>query len=448
MRFRIPLKKAEKSTEPSDIQVKEPITRRIIYILSFLPTYIHNEISELGKRGILVDIMMPEESSEEDLWRFITNEENTTHNNVVIHRVVPFRWLINSIIRIFSSPFSVLLPFIIHHPIRFVVTGFFAYRYGCLKYFMTGAFIASTVEKSEPERIHVHFAKDSAHIGLWAARLLKIPFSLTTHANDIFVNPDMERLNFLFQQADGIHTISFYNRKYLGNIFGKEIEEKISVIHLGIDLESGSFPERKKKKTGRKTIVSIGSGLVEKKGIPYLIEACRILHNRGHKLKCLIIGSDRSGDVLSRMKILVDSIELSGIVELHGAVTSEEALRTVSRANVFVLPSIEALNGDKDGIPVSLMEALGIGIPCISTCVSGIPELIEDGVNGLLVPQRDSEALADAIEKIFQDSAFSDKLAEKGRKTIREKFSLQGYVDKLLKFWESISCQDNPESRP
>lgn len=169
-----------------------------------------------------------------------------------------------------------------------------------------------------------------------------------------------------------------------------------------------------------------------------LLQACNTLHMRSISFKCVIAGTDQAGDRLELFRKAVSEYKLDGIVEFRGLMPSKKVLEAVSTSNLFVLPSVEAPNGDMDGIPVALMEAMGIGVPAISTRLTGIPELIEDGVNGLLTTPGDHEELADAIEKLLTDPDLAEDLASRGREKVLKDFSVDRYTDDLIEAWTDL----------
>jgi len=133
---------------------------------------------------------------------------------------------------------------------------------------------------------------------------------------------------------------------------------------------------------------------------------------------------------------LVEQYALQEAIELTGAVPQEHLKEYLSRADVFVLPCITASNGDMDGIPVSLMEAMAIEIPTVSTYVSGIPELIEDGQNGLLVSEKDEVALANALQRLLEDEVLRTKLGKDGRQKVMHEFNIHKNAAQLATLFE------------
>ncbi len=158
------------------------------------------------------------------------------------------------------------------------------------------------------------------------------------------------------------------------------------------------------------------SRLVEKKGLFYLVSACHIAQRAGLYLSCRIVGD---GPQRSLLEETIRELGLTDYVELPGPAAHEQVIEMYQHATIVALPCIIASDGDRDGIPNALMEALYMQLPVVSTPVSGIPELIEDDKNGLLVPPQDSSALASAIARLLDDPALCHRLGAAGRKTIR-----------------------------
>jgi glycosyltransferase involved in cell wall biosynthesis len=216
------------------------------------------------------------------------------------------------------------------------------------------------------------------------------------------------------------------------------------VIHLGVNLHE--LPRRIKQNENIYNIYSTASGLVEAKGIQYLIQACVILKSKKISFKCTIIGSDPDGKVLSQLKEDVEKLRLSEQIKLPGVIPSKNLMQQIASCDAFILPCAQASNGAMDGIPVSLIEAMGIGVPVVSTSISGIPELIRDGENGLLIPPKDPEAIANALIYIFEHPVESEKMGDSARQTVKNKFSIEGYINQLLDYLEIDSKKILPES--
>lgn len=284
--------------------------------------------------------------------------------------------------------------------------------------------VAEVIKEKNIEHIHCHFAVDNVRVAYIINQALGIPYTFITHAYDIFVNPD-EDIKKWADSAKKVITVSEYNKKYMVEKFGIE-EGKIEVVGCGIELDKLKAVDFRSDKLN---ILSIGR-LVEKKGIKYLIEACKLLKG---DFECSIIGE---GILKEELQNLIKKLDLDDKVHIKGTMVNEDVLDELKKSSVFVLPCIEASDGDKDGVPVSLMESMAMQIPVISTDVTGIPELINNNVDGVIVRQNNPEKLAEAIIKIKDDKEFAERIRKKGREKIMEKHDIEKNVKKLVDVFE------------
>ena len=192
-------------------------------------------------------------------------------------------------------------------------------------------------------------------------------------------------------------------------------------------------------------ILSVGS-LFEKKGHDYLIQAVALLVQRGMNAECLIVGD---GPRRPMLEGLIAKLGLSGTVVLSGPLTTDEVRSLCRRATAFVLASVTSKVEGTDGIPVSLMEAMASAVPCISTPVAGIPELVQDNVTGLLVPERDPQSLADSMQRLLIDVGLRRRLGENARRRVVAEFDLRSNIVKLADlFQSSLSAKEAVGWRP
>jgi glycosyltransferase involved in cell wall biosynthesis len=208
------------------------------------------------------------------------------------------------------------------------------------------------------------------------------------------------------------------------------MDEKIHTIHCGISLEE--FSPSTNKKEGQVPVLLFVAQLEERKGAPYLIEACKLLSESGLDYECILIGD---GAQKQLAQDLIDKYLLENRVKLVGALPQEKIKSYLDSADIFVLPCIVASDGDVDGIPVSLMEAMAMEIPTVSTRVSGIPELIIDGKSGILVDQKDEVALGNAIQNLIGDPELRKTLGVNGRQRILADFNVQKSASELGKLF-------------
>ena len=261
-------------------------------------------------------------------------------------------------------------------------------RLRILFHFAEGVYLAVEIEKQKIQHIHAHFANITTTQALIVNRLTGVPFSFTAHATDIFA--DQIILKEKIEAARFVVTISQYNKRFLAKFVDDDpqLTQKIHVIHSGVPTDN--FDVERNPSPAAPLIVAVAR-LVEKKGFPLLIQACAYLRDQGYHFRCVIIGTGPQEALLRNM---IKELNLnSENVELLGWQNQDVIKDYLQKATMFALPCIVTSNGDRDGIPAALMEAMAMGIPCISTSVSGIPELIEDGRTGLIVPEKDAQAL-------------------------------------------------------
>jgi colanic acid/amylovoran biosynthesis glycosyltransferase len=292
------------------------------------------------------------------------------------------------------------------------------------------------LEKAEVHVIHAHFAWLSASAAMVIGRLLDLPFTVTSHACDIY-SPENDLLCLIAQTADRLITISNYNRQAIIDLCPQIAQEKIAVIHCGIDLDqfqSVAIPQ----KNATFNILSVGS-LVEKKGHEYLIQACWVLKEQGLNFHCTIVGR---GERQMALEQLIADLNVADVVTLAGAQEQPGVREKLRSSDVFVLACVVAQNNDRDGIPVAMMEALAMGVPVVSTYVSGVPELIQHQQNGLLVPERDSEALAAAIMQLAKDKTWRQRLSVNGRASVTSEFDIRKNAQRLVDLFHRV-VQEN-----
>jgi glycosyltransferase involved in cell wall biosynthesis len=271
----------------------------------------------------------------------------------------------------------------------------------------------SPIRAWRAQAIHAHWATYPSTAAFILSSHLKVPFSFTAHAHDIFLEDHLLREKF--NAAAFVVTISEYNRRYLGERFGPSVHDKIRIIHCGVDIRD--FPPTPGPRE-RAALLFVGR-FDEIKGLPVLLHACRVLQEQGVVFHCDIIGD---GAARLRLEQLCGSLGLQDTVVFLGARPQHEVRRRLQQATVFVMPSVVAPDGNRDGIPVALMEAMAAYTPVVSTTVSGIPELVVDGESGLLVPPGDAAALAQAMRRLLEDAAYAQRLAAGGRAVVEQYF--------------------------
>ncbi len=293
--------------------------------------------------------------------------------------------------------------------------------------------MSRAMKKENVSHVHAHYGSHPALMAWLIHRLTGLSYSVTVHAHDIFVRTAM--LSTKLRSASFIIAISEYNRQYLTSLLGEWIQPKIHVIHCGIEphLYQPRPPALERSSPFR--ILSIGS-LQPYKGQTFLIQACQHLVERGIPFHCQVIGG---GEQRSKLEKQINTLGLADHVELTGPLVQSRVAELLSQADCYVQPSIITATGKMEGIPVSLMEALACQVPCIATSISGIPELIQPGKTGYLVPPGDAHALADAMIEVYQQPAAASNLAAAGRSLVLKEFELQANVQQLAALFRTVT---------
>jgi glycosyltransferase involved in cell wall biosynthesis len=263
--------------------------------------------------------------------------------------------------------------------------------------------------------LHAHFGNVATAVARLASHFAGTPYSFTAHAKDIFHDEvQYDDLKRKLIGASSVVTVSDYNMHFLRETYGPAAERVVR-IYNGLDLDSFQYSAPLERLP---LVVGVGR-LVEKKGFDVLVDACAHLAEWGVDFRCLIVGNGECEDAIRSQVALLG---LDGRVEMAGPKPQREIAELVSGAAVFAAPCVVGSDGNRDGLPTVLLEAMALGTPCISTDVTGIPEVLQEGITGLMVPQHDPLALANAIAHLLGDANLRVRLAGNARRLIEEEF--------------------------
>jgi glycosyltransferase involved in cell wall biosynthesis len=282
--------------------------------------------------------------------------------------------------------------------------------------------VIAKLKRLNLDHIHAHWATYPSTSAYIIHRNTGISFSFTSHAHDIFLEDHM-----LYQkvQASAFSvTISNYNKKRLSKQLNLDLNDKMHIVHCGINTSDHIYtPE------GRDcvTIMTVGR-LDHIKGFSVLIDACKIYKQIEPEFVCNIIGN---GPLKEDLQAQIINNDLQNNVKLLGVMPQEEIKQHLHKSTIFVLPSVVTSKGDMDGIPVALMEAMAAGLPVISTTVSGIPELIKNNYNGIVVEPGNPQQLAAAINELLSKPDKASEFSINARNTIENEFSIEIEAEKL-----------------
>ncbi|NMO13632.1 glycosyltransferase family 4 protein [Pyxidicoccus fallax] len=396
--------------------------RRVAYLVSWFPTvtetFILNELRELERLGMRIDVFPL-------LGRHgYVNHPGTESLVARAHYRRLFAW----------ATFAAQVYWLLRAPGAYLAAWWMA-LWGNLRSpgFLARAFFvvpkaalfAREMQARGVEHVHAHWATHPALAAMVIQRLTGLTYSFTCHAHDIYVDRTMLREKL--EAATFVVTISEFNRQLLGRLYGDAVREKVAVVRCGTDPRMFRPRARRTKLAAVPRLVCVAS-LRPYKGHPFLLEACRKLKERGRTFRLMLVGD---GVERPRLEKLIAEAGLSEEVKLLGSRPHNEVAALVAQADVVVQPSIVASTGQMEGIPVSLMEALASEAPVVATRISAIPELIEHERTGLLVPEQDAGALADAIERLMMDRELATRLGREGRRHVLAHYSLRGNVRSL-----------------
>jgi glycosyltransferase involved in cell wall biosynthesis len=296
----------------------------------------------------------------------------------------------------------------------------------------------------EIRHLHAHFAHDPTLIAFLTHILTGIPYSFTAHARDLYQIPEQAIVDRV-ERASSVVTCSAANFDYLRRVLPEQLLSKVSLIYHGVDLrkfaptsltevmrdEGGGMRAAAKAYPSEETriplILSAGR-LVEKKGFPDLLRALAMLKEAGHRFRCEIYGD---GPMRKELLAVTGRLGLSGEVELVGELRQQELVPALQGADIFALAPFITEDGDRDGVPNVLVEAMACGLPVVSTEVGGVPELVKHGCNGLLARPHDARGIADALALLIEDKELRHQLGEAARCTVIEHFNLRSAANRL-----------------
>jgi glycosyltransferase involved in cell wall biosynthesis len=290
--------------------------------------------------------------------------------------------------------------------------------------------LALAAMELEIDRFHAHFAGPAAEIARLASVLTNVPFGLTCHAKDIY-HESVDRGAFvrLVESADAVVTVCDANRRYIEHELAGRGLRNLHVLRNGVDIDR--FHPRHRAPDPSGLILGVGR-LVEKKGFVDLIDAVARLGNGNRSSSCVIAGDGRE---LANLQARIASHGLHDQCELLGAVDHDAVWDLMCRASVLVLPCRIAEDGNRDALPTVILEAMAMGVPVISTPVGGIEEMLVDGSSGLLVPQGDPIALAEALSRLLETEELATDLARTARRRAERGFDLRKNVEVLRRIF-------------
>jgi len=404
---------------------------RLVYLLSQYPAVSHtfflNEIRELRSLGFTIDVASINPPDCQNLSMHATELEEVDRTFYIKSKGA-------------ASAIFIAVRTLLRRPRVFARGLVAALRLGrwdlnatlySIFYFVEALILGDWMRSRSLRHLHIPFCGPVATVAMLASTAWGFPYSLTVHGPDEFYDVEKFYLRRKIEHAKFILCISNFCRSQLMRITAPEHWEKMHVVRLGVDPLLFCPMRRDGEPESAVEILCVGR-LVPSKGQLMLLCACDLLLTRGYSLRVRLVGAgpDR--------KILEAFAEHKRIpVFFEGAKNHEETRQLLARADIFALASFA------EGVPVALMEAMAMQVACVSTCVAGIPELIRDGLDGLLVPASSADALASAIQRLIEDLPLRRRLAVSGRKRVCELYKLSENVLSLARVFHQHLQESN-----
>jgi glycosyltransferase involved in cell wall biosynthesis len=349
-----------------------------------------------------------------------------------------------------KSHFSLLT----QHPLRYLNSLFktlLRREAGRMRDFLQAGRLADELMAKKIQHLHAHFISEPVAVAEIASQIAAIPFSISAHAKDIYCSLD-KVLKRKLNAAQFTVTCTDYNWRHLQKIGASP--DKIHRMYHGLDLtpfDKALADLEKKTATIKSPLTSITRPLIfsvgrlrEKKGFPVLIAACKALRDKGVEFQCMIAGYGPDKKILQKQ---IEQQGLQDYVQLIGKLPHEMILRLYAQAHIFALPCRVAADGDRDGIPNVLLEAMAMHLPIVSTTVSGVPEVIREGENGFLVESDDVAALTQALSILLRNPALAKQFGDAGRQLVTENFSTDHNLQRLIDLLRgTYSPAHNPDT--
>lgn len=287
---------------------------------------------------------------------------------------------------------------------------------------MNAALLAHRLARLGSPPLYVHFAHKPATIGRFASLLAGVPYALSAHAKDIWLTPEPE-LGRKVRDASVVMTCTEQGRAQLARL--ADGQTPVRLVYHGVEVKGRS---RSSRGDGTTRILAVGR-LVEKKGHETLLLAASLLRDRGLEFSVRLAGE---GPEWSRLQRLVHELRLGDRVVFLGPLSESEVRAEYEQADVFALPCRKLANGDQDGLPNVVLEAMAHGLPVVSTRLDGITEAIDDEDSGLLADQDDPAGLAGKLARLIEDVELRERIGEAGRARVAASFERSANLPRVV----------------
>jgi glycosyltransferase involved in cell wall biosynthesis len=425
------------------IPPKSEYNVHVAYICQSFPdttlTFIAREIEAIRRLGTKVSIIAnrqpPEPSRLGELAKYLSE---TTYIQPISYSVLIYCHIKTFLRRpaTYVRQFSCVLHY---------TKGRYEQRIRALKLFAGSAVVSEQIRKQGAQHMHAHFTANAATLAYFASQFTGVPYSITAHntfmTDTLLLVPKLRAASFLA-------VISDYARNYLISRYPdvRGLADKLKVVRCGIYAsEFVSFATGKQEGRSKTAKIVSVAQLVPRKGFDILLRALKHVSDAGYNYRCQIIGDGPEKAALDK---LANELGVADSVEFVGRVPLADVRAALVEADVFCLACRRTRDGDEDGIPVALMEAMATGVPCISTRVAGIPELVEDRITGLLAEDGDVEQLSAAICELIDNGSLGSDIIARARSRIEHEFDIDVNAEKLNERFLLSGAEHGGQSQP
>lgn len=400
------------------------MNRRVGYVLKRYPriseTFIASELVELARQGERVIVFAVSRPAEPLTHRFV--DELDVQVVYLPHRPLREpRRVLRALWRLVASRPAA-------QPLGRVVAGTLVPpSIRSVRRLLQAAVLAAELRDAGVDHVHAHFATTAARLAQLASRLGGPPYSVTAHAKDIY-HRDVRagRLADVLGNARFVATVTEANVAHLEGVLGGRAP--VTLVPNSVDLSRMPGPETRRPEPG---LVLTVARLVEKKGLCDLVRACGLLTRRGVTCRLEVVGD---GPLRSELDALARAADAD--VRFRGVLDHDDVLTCYRRAAVFALPCVVASTGDRDGLPTSVLEAMAVGVPVVTTAVNGLAQVVIDGETGLVVPPHAPDPLADAIGSLLANPADAAALGTAGHQRVAARYSTDASVARLRRLFD------------
>lgn len=394
---------------------------RLLYVTSTLPlgsgeAFLYPEIEEILRQGVevLVVPMHPRGPT-------LHPEAQDIEDRVVGEPLLSGRILQSAFASLRDRPSNAL------SSLRLLLAPNLLHLFKNLAVYPKGLWLGNLAREWGADHIHAHWASTTATMAMVASEVSGIPWSVTAHRWDIVEN------NLLRRKAERASFFRCISDKTREMALARGVPaDKTLVLHLGIRLPKAPSTNGPLTRRAReKFVVLCPAAFIKRKGHHYLVEALKFVPSQ---IELWLAGE---GELRAEIEKRVEQLGLKRRVRFLGFLSHAKllALYRESQVDLVVLPSVDQGDGLNEGIPVSLMEAMSYGLPVVATRTGGIPELLRGGA-GVLVPDKNPKALAEAIGELYQNRTYAAAVGEEGKRRVETEFSVKAVVERLLRLWQ------------